>query len=280
MTSGHAGSCSQRRILICADDFGHSRETSHVILDLLNHGKINATSCLVESGAWVRLGGRLRQIAQAKPAIAVGLHLNLTERFAQHASGSLSPPNRLQLARLLMLPIRVRHNDLYMRLASQWDLFVCYFGRAPDFVDGHQHVHLAPAARGPLMRLLAEKRFSGWIRQCRTSSTRAGPKQMLLNRLSRQFQRKALEYGFAFNAGFGGLRCFGEAEDIATIWHTDLAAMPEDGVLMVHPGADVNERAPDPIGRFRVQEAHLLAGQWMQEILDARGLSLEGSPLS
>ena len=275
MTADHAGSRSQRRILICADDFGHSSETSQVILDLLSRGKINATSCLVESGAWATLGGQLRQIARASPAVAVGLHLNLTERFAQDALGSLSPPDLIRLTRLLMLPIGGRNNDLYMRMASQWDLFVRYFGREPDFVDGHQHVHLSPAAWKPLMRLLAEKRFGGWIRQCRTSSDRASPKQMLLNRLSSQFKRKALKHGFAFNAGFGGLRRFGEAENIATIWQTDLAAMPENGVLMVHPGADVN--AADPIGRYRVQEARLLAGNWMQETLDASGFSLDRS---
>jgi predicted glycoside hydrolase/deacetylase ChbG (UPF0249 family) len=275
MTADRAGSRSQRRILICADDFGHSSETSQVILDLLSRGKINATSCLVESGAWATLGGQLRQIARTRPAVAVGLHLNLTERFAQDALGSLSPPDLIRLTRLLMLPIGGRNNDLYMRMASQWDLFVRYFGREPDFVDGHQHVHLSSAAWRPLMRLLAEKRFGGWIRQCRTSSDRASPKQMLLNRLSSQFKRKALKHGFALNAGFGGLRRFGEAENIATIWQTDLAAMPENGVLMVHPGADVN--AADPIGRYRVQEARLLAGNWMQETLDASGFSLDRS---
>jgi chitin disaccharide deacetylase len=276
MTANHAGPRSQRQIFICADDFGHSRETSQVILDLLSRGKINATSCLVESGAWTTLGGQLRQIADARPSVAVGLHLNLTERFAQHASGSLNPPDLIRLTRLLMPPICGRNNHLYVRMASQWDLFVRCFGRDPDFVDGHQHVHLSPAGRKPLMRLLAEKRFSGWIRQCRTSSDRTSPKQMLLNRLSCQFQREALKHGFAFNAGFGGLRRFGEAENIATIWQTDLAAMPENGVLMVHPGADVN--AADPIGRYRVQEARLLAGDWMQETLDANGFSLHGSP--
>ena len=124
------------------------------------------------------------------------------------------------------------------------------------------------------MHLLAEKRFGGWIRQCRTSSDRTSPKQMLLNRLSGQFKRNALKHGFAFNPGFGGLRRFGEAEDIAAIWRTDLAAMPEHGVLMVHPGADVN--AADPIGRYRVQEARLLESDWMQETLDASGFSLNG----
>src|ERR1700692_3700045 len=132
MTADHAGSRSQRRILICADDFGHSSETSQVILDLLSRGKINATSCLVESGAWATLGGQLRQIADARPSVAVGLHINLTERFAQHASGSLKSPDLIRLTRLLMPPICGRNDHLYVRMASQWDLFVRCFGRDPD----------------------------------------------------------------------------------------------------------------------------------------------------
>jgi chitin disaccharide deacetylase len=275
MRPDHAGSRSQRRILVCADDFGHSHETSRVILDLLDRGKLNGTSCLVEGGAWVGLGGVLRQLANARPAVAVGLHLNLTERFVQHAPGSLGPPNRVTLARLLMTPGSGRDNALYQRLAAQWDLFVRYFGREPDFVDGHQHVHLAPSVRKPLMHLLATKNFSGWIRQCRTSSNRLSPKRMLLDRLSRQFERKAIGYDAAFNPGFGGLRRFDEAERVTTIWHTDLAAMPTDGVLMVHPGADASGCLADPLGRFRLQEARLLAGDAMREALEASGFSLD-----
>jgi predicted glycoside hydrolase/deacetylase ChbG (UPF0249 family) len=275
MISDYGASQSQRRILVCADDFAHSRETSQVILDLLDRGKLNGTSCLAESGAWVELGGVLRQLARARPSLAVGLHLNLTERFAQQAPGSLGPPNRVALARLLMTPGRGRGMALYQRFAAQWDLFVRYFGRPPDFVDGHQHVHLAPAARRPLMRLLATKSFSGWIRQCRTNSNRFIPKRMLLDRLSRRFERKTIGYDFSFNSGFGGLRRFDEGEGVTTIWRTDLAAMPTDGVLMVHPGADVSGCLTDPIGRFRVQEARLLAGGVMQEALDEFGFLLD-----
>jgi hypothetical protein len=273
MKSDHPGRGSQRHILVCADDFGHSPATSRVILDLLDRGKINGTSCLVESGAWVTLSGELRQLADTRPAMAVGLHLNLTERFAHHAPASLSPPNLGELARFLMMPGGRRNRLLYARLAAQWDLFVRYFGRDPDFIDGHQHVHLAPAVRRPLMRLLTAKGFSGWIRQCRTSANRLNPKRMLLNRLSYQFEKKTIGCGVAFNAGFGGLRRFDGAERVTSIWHTDLAAMPADGVLMVHPGADVSPA--DPIGRYRLQEARLLAGEWLHEALDAWGFSLD-----
>jgi hypothetical protein len=125
------------------------------------------------------------------------------------------------------------------------------------------------------MRLLAAKSFSGWIRQCRTNSSRFIPKRMLLDRLSRRFERKTIGYDVAFNSGFGGLRRFNEAEGVTAIWCTDLAAMPTDGVLMVHPGAAVGGCLTDPIGRFRVQEARLLAGGVMQEALDTFGFSLD-----
>ena len=48
---------------------------------------------------------------------------------------------------------------LYLaEIAAQWQRFVTVMGRAPDFIDGHQHVHILPQVRHALIEYLAAQR--------------------------------------------------------------------------------------------------------------------------
>ena len=40
------------------------------------------------------------------------------------------------------------------------------FGRPPDFIDGHQHVHLFPQVRDAVLKVVAEAAPDAWVRQC------------------------------------------------------------------------------------------------------------------
>ena len=48
-------------------------------------------------------------------------------------------------------------------LRRQWDAFIESRGRPPDFLDGHQHIHLLPGVRQVVLRLaecaLAERPY-------------------------------------------------------------------------------------------------------------------------
>jgi predicted glycoside hydrolase/deacetylase ChbG (UPF0249 family) len=240
------------RIVVCADDYGAEPETSAVIRGLINAGRINATTCLVESATWPAEAAALDALTAPRPT--VGLHLNLTERFHNVAEPGLIASIGTHVARAFMPSGAAYQDRLRAAFRAQWDRFVAAFGRAPDFIDGHEHVHLFPAPRRALFDVAAEVGFTGWMRQCETASRRASAKRLVLDPFSRAFRRDAEAHGFATNPGFGGLRRFDPAEDLARIWREDLAAMTGGGLLMVHPGA------PDATtgGRCRHQEARLL----------------------
>src|SRR5579863_2182662 len=80
------------RIVVCADDYGASPATSAVIRGLMERGRVDATTCLTESAAWVDEAGALGDLARARPTVQVGLHLNLTERLAGVADPGLIAP--------------------------------------------------------------------------------------------------------------------------------------------------------------------------------------------
>jgi predicted glycoside hydrolase/deacetylase ChbG (UPF0249 family) len=232
-------------VVVCADDFGLTGPTSATILDLLESGALNATSALVEGPAWSDWARPLRAAADQR-GFAVGLHLDL-------------PSHRVGEAQALSEFIR------------QWRRFSATFGRAPDFVDGHRHVHLFAGPRAALFALLERVDERPWVRQCRTSSWRPSAKRLVLDRLSRRFAREASARGHALNPGFGGVRGFHGLESVPALWRADVAAMTKGGVLMTHPGrADPS----DPIGAWRAQEAALLADGTLARILRAKGRTL------
>jgi hypothetical protein len=244
--------------MVCADDYGAAAATDGVIRSLLGQGALNATTCLVGAPAWERSALALREL-WAAGEVSVGLHLNLTQPWTDADGGGVFAPIRVQVMRALPPIDPKREAAIASAFTRQWDGFVQAMGRAPDFVDGHEHVHLFPAARRALFGLCERMGFQGWLRQCRTSSSRRSAKRLLLDPFSDAFAREARAHGLTVNAGFGGLRRFDLAEDIGAIWRTDLAAMGDGGLLMVHPGAADGTRAGD----CRAQEAAVLTSGWM-----------------
>lgn len=253
-------------LVICADDYGHSSPTSEVIVRLIEAGLINATTCLVESSRWRDDGEALRRAGASRSQVSTGLHLNLTERLG--AQTDVFSPARLALDGSPSLIDRI-----FERFLAQWEAFTGVMGRAPDFLDGHQHVHLAFAPRAALFRLTERVGFRGWVRQCRTTSARRMAKRLVLDPLSVSFSAEARRRKLVLNPGFGGLRQFRQEEDIVGLWIQDLSAMREGGVLMVHPGA---ETPGDCIGAFRRQEAEALP--WVTDMLARHGLSMQVEP--
>jgi predicted glycoside hydrolase/deacetylase ChbG (UPF0249 family) len=244
---------SRPAIVVCADDYGMSEGVSTVIADLIERGALSATTCLVDEPAWAQSAARLRRLADdGQRDIAVGLHLDLKSPWTDAGAALFG-------------------------FRSQWRRFEQDFGRPPDFIDGHRHVHLFPGPKTALFRLLAELDAGCWLRQCRTSSARLSVKRVVLDTLSLGFQHKARRERRRTNPGFGGLRRFDPDEDIAAAWRQDLAAMRQGGVLMTHPGP---LDSSDAISACRAQEASLLISGAVAAALATNGLEMGGRAAS
>ena len=97
------------------------------------------------------------------------------------------------------VPRRLDPAALADEIASQVREFVDAFGRAPDFIDGHQHVHLFPQVRDALLEVAKEAAPDAWVRQCGSALPifqRLGDRKgLLLDLLSRSFRRRAAALG-------------------------------------------------------------------------------------
>ena len=102
----------------------------------------------------------LQAAAASSPRCAIGLHVTLTAPFrplTMHFrpldGGMFLPfPKLLRAGLLRRLDPEIIHAELMVQLAAFSELF----GRAPDFVDGHQHAQLFPQVRDAFLAAVKE----------------------------------------------------------------------------------------------------------------------------
>src|SRR5204863_5882053 len=141
-----------RRIWLCADDYGLADGINRAIRDLIARGRLNATSVMVVGAAIGRAEvAALQDAAANSPRCAIGLHATLTAPFRpltmhfRPLNGGLFPsfPKLMIAGFARRLDPEIIQSEVAVQLAA----FAGQFGRAPDFVDGHQHVQVYPQVR-------------------------------------------------------------------------------------------------------------------------------------
>lgn len=270
-------------VRIIADDYALAGGVSDAIVTLGQAGRLSGTGVMTNSPRWQADAARLRDMPAAFQA---GLHLTLT--------GGLSPLGPLpglasegrlpSLGRLLMLShlgvlrLPALHAGISTEIGRQLDAFENAMGRAPHFIDGHQHVHLLPGIRAPLLKALQCRYPPGsvWLRNCHEPTSRirargvARGKALFIAMLARGLARAAAVRGIPTNDGFSGIHDF--TGDPALLMPCFLSRIPPGGVIMVHPGiVDAELRMRDPLTDAREAEYLYLAGPAFAEALKRAG---------
>jgi len=277
-----------RRIWLVADDYGISPGVNRAIRDLIARGRINATSVMMVGPAIGRDdAAALLDAVAARPGAAIGLHATLTAPFAPLTLHyhPLHGGQFLPLGRKLRGALLRRHDRhvIAAELAAQVEAFVTLFGRAPDYLDGHQHVQLFPQVRDAFLGVVKAKAPGAWVRQCgRTQplSQRLGnPKPLLLDALSAPFRTRAAQAGIRFNPGFAGAYDFLRETDFAQLMTAFLDGLPDGGLVMCHPGVvDEVLTSLDPFTDQREREYAYLGGDRFPELLAAHNVVLAAGP--
>jgi chitin disaccharide deacetylase len=273
-----------RRIRLCADDYGLSPGVNRAIRDLIGRGRINATSVMVVGPAIGRDEmDALKAVVAHHPLCAIGLHATLTAPFhplTMHfrpLEGGLFLPLPKLLRKSLLGRLDVEM--IGAEFTAQLRAFVTLFGRAPDYVDGHQHVQLFPRVRDAFLAAVKAVAPDAWVRQCgriQPLRQRIGkPKALLLDTLSVPFRRRASRRGIAFNPGFAGAYDFSDAVDFGDRMNTFLSDLPEGGLVMCHPGfVDQTLIDLDPVTRQREREYEFLASDGFPALLAMNKVTL------
>ena len=273
-----------RRIWLCADDYGLAEGVNRAIRDLISRGRLNATSVMVVGPAIGRNEvAELQAAAAASPRCAIGLHAALTAPFrplSMHfrpVDGGLFLPFQTMLRSGLLrrLDPDMIEDELLVQLVAFKDLF----GRAPDFVDGHQHAQLFPQVRDAFLAAVKEAAPGAWVRQggrLQPLAKRLGaPKALVLDVLSAQFRKRAAAAGIRFNPAFAGAYDFTTSPDFGVLMRQFLEGLPEGGLVMCHPGfVDETLEGLDPLTTQREAEHAYLAGAQFPPLLAANNVTL------
>lgn len=261
---------------LCADDFGLSEGVSRGILAALAADRLSAVSVMTTRPSWRTAA---RELARSARPADLGLHLNLTlaeplTKMPKLASSGQLPTlaDLFGAAEAGRLEAGTLYAEIAEEIAAQLYAFAVAFGRFPDFVDSHQHVHVLPGIRRALFEVLEAKGLAGeaWLRNpgdhpWRILRRQIGIKTALeMNRLARPFVAEAHAHGFAVNEGFSGFAAdSGERRYAVDFAHYLVAPGPAQ-LIMCHPGHDddLSIRLDGKTGSREQELAFLLSPQF------------------
>ena len=272
-----------RPIILCADDYGIAPGVNAAIRDLLSRGRLNATSVIMVAPAFNPAEAlALARLRSDGRRFAIGLHLTLTAPFRP------SVKNFRPLRESAFLPVSATLSNAFLRrfdeaalraeVDAQLAAFKQAFRQEPDFVDGHQHVHLFPQIRDAVIDAVAAAAPQAWLRQCGWPGRwpRANdPKGMLIGWLSSALRTQAKTLNIRTNPAFAGTYTYDNNADFAALFPGFLRGMPEGGLVMCHPGTvDDALRSLDPLTTMREREYAYLSGAAFPRVLTDAGVTL------
>jgi predicted glycoside hydrolase/deacetylase ChbG (UPF0249 family) len=239
-------------LVLCADDFALSTGVSRAITVLLERARLSATSCMTVSPLWSE---HARWLAPFAGQADIGLHITLTALKPLSRPRRLAPGGRLpplgQLMRRAFFG-RLDLREIHTELAHQFDAFQQAWGAPPDFVDGHQHVHVLPGVRELVLQLTAAHAPGAYVRQCWDPIqwiVRRGvavPRAVVIASLSLRLKQHLT--GRRTNDSFRGVSNFTDHTAYRAHFRRYLLGPGQRPLIMCHPGkVDALLPSMDPV---------------------------------
>ncbi len=255
---------STKPVVLCADDFGLSPGVSRGILELLEMGRLSATSCMVNYPEFRADAQPLRSFCGRAD---LGLHFSLTDS---------RPISRVALACHLRPPA---FSAMLKEVERQVEIFSSAMGILPDYIDGHQHVHVLPVVREAVVDVA--KRIGAYVRVPRDPIDgamwrRPAPLESTYLSVASGRLAKLVEAACVItNRGFRGVRTFRESVPFAAIYRKMIAGAGQGCLVMCHPGhVDDTLVGRDPVRNPRADEWSYFAGPDFSFDMAEAGLKL------
>jgi len=283
-----------RYLIVNADDLAWADGVNRGIAEAHRNGIVSSTSLLANGAAF----DSAVKLALATPALAVGVHLNLSDGppvaspesvpsiLNEHGQFAGGPESFL---------LRIARRNLRLQeVEAEWErqiLKVFHAGIHPTHLDGHKHVHMLPGLFEIALRL-AKRHGIGAVRISHEASTlrvalSSGEKQNLpivmkqgvqarvLKLLARDARAMAETAGIATTDYFCGIAQTGEL-NIDGMKRL-LQSLPEGTTeMMCHPGfVDAElENSPTRLQDSRALEVEILTNPEIRNLVTSQGIRL------
>lgn len=264
-------------VILCADDFALTAGVSKSIITLLGAGRLSATSAMTNRPHWPEWSKELRDFTNQAD---IGVHLNLTCAVPLGGMPLLAPGGQLpSLPSLALAAVRSSdiRKEIHQQITRQLDAFEDAMGRRPDFLDGHQHVHVLPGVRSQVLSILADRYPAGSV-YLRNPADRlrkiigrgvAKRKALIVTGLAAGLAQQARHHGLQINEGFAGFSQFDPKSDYAVELQAAFQQPGSRHLIMCHPGHIDDELSIlDSVVTTREREHAVLAGTGFAEFLE------------
>ena len=262
-------------LVLCADDYALHADVNAAILRLARAQRLSATSVMALSPRWAQDASALREVGSL---IDVGLHLDWTSEWAQAAGWGGSVGAMMLRSSTVGLRASAVHAQVRAVLHRQFDAFEAHWQRAPDHVDGHQHVHQFALLREPLLAVLQERYGDGpvqrrpWLRVSQVAQ--AGLKARVISAFGASpLQRQAKRLSWPCIGPLVGVYDFDAREGVyAQHMAQWLQQLPASALMMCHPAQATGDTdsaiQADPIHAARLREGAYLQSEAFADALN------------
>lgn len=227
--------------ILVADDYGLSPGVSAGIRQLISASRLSGTGCMTIFPEWPEEVVRLKE-CPGVDEVEIGQHLTLTD-FPSLTGFSLErgrpmPP----LASLIATLARTSRFDAAIKaeLDAQLAAFIAAWGRAPDYFDGHQHVHFLRPVRAWLQENASRLNAGSWLRGAPAAnhgeSVVLGLKIGVVRFLARGFDREMKKAGYRINGPLTGFYEWKKPDGFTRSLSRWINSAPAGSVIMCHPG--------------------------------------------
>ncbi|WP_009867217.1 ChbG/HpnK family deacetylase [Paramagnetospirillum magnetotacticum] len=272
-------------ITLCADDYGLTPGLGVAIRALIGQGRLQATGCMTGSAFWPD-EAKLLQSLEGRAQF--GVHLTLTDQRPLGPMPNLAPEGRLPpiggMVRRSLLR-RLDKSEIAAELERQVDSFETHMGRAPDFLDGHHHVHQLPIIRDVVVDLWRRrlKPQGGWVRSCWENPfaiARRGIdpiRATIIALLGIGLRHRMRAEGIPHNLSFRGVYDFSGKVPYRELFRRFTDSPGPKTLIMCHPGqVDDALRACERLTDQREVEWRFLESDACPLSLADRGITLTG----
>ncbi|HCL5252672.1 TPA: chitin disaccharide deacetylase [Salmonella enterica] len=140
-------------LIVNADDFGLSPGINYGIIEAHRHGLVTSTTAMMNADGIEHAA----EMSADFPLLGVGLHFVLS--FGGPLSGMPSLARDGMLGKWLWQAAEqgdIQDGEIVAELHSQYERFVCLFGRKPTHIDSHHHAHFIPQVWKHVARFAGE----------------------------------------------------------------------------------------------------------------------------
>ena len=273
-------STEQTKLSICADDYGITDKVSEAIISLISIGRISETSCMVTRP---NIKNDINSLLIHKNKINIGLHLTLTDF---NSLSSFNKDKKLPSYKNLFfstLKRKISKNLINDEINSQLDKFENIFGFAPNFIDGHHHVHQLPVINNCLINIIKDryKDNSYWVRNSAENFLKLIKrktnflKAFALSSYGNKFKKILENNNIKTNDGFSGIYNFSDQTNYEELFLSFLNNINNNHLLMVHPGySDDKLKNLDSVTHTRNLEYNFLSSDIFLKILHDKKIKL------